>query len=107
MNDKEKQAVIDDIKKITEPIFKLYGVKKAYVFGSYARGDYNEHSDIDIIILAPEIKSLMTIGGLLEDLKSALNKEVDLLEEECFKYTTDIDKKFIKNVKKERIAIYG
>ena len=47
-----KEEAIAQIKKIVKPIFKKYGVEMAYVFGSYARGDYNEDSDIDIIIVA-------------------------------------------------------
>ena len=37
------------IKELTAPIFKKYGVEKAYIFGSYASGDYNENSDTDTI----------------------------------------------------------
>ena len=83
-NNEKNQEAITQIKKLTEPVFKEYGVEKAYVFGSYARGDYNENSDIDIIIVAKNIKSLLIIGAILEALKQVLQKEVDLIEEECF-----------------------
>jgi predicted nucleotidyltransferase len=95
------------IKELTAPIFKKYGVEKAYVFGSYARGDYNENSDIDIIIASKNIKSLLVIGAILESLKSALNKEVDLIEEECFSNMDEIDEPFYNNILKERVIIYG
>ena len=75
---------IDEIKKLTEPIFKEYDVGEAYIFGSYARGDFTEDNDIDIIIVSKKIKSLLTIGAILEKLKEVLKKEVDLIEEECF-----------------------
>ncbi len=95
------------IKELTAPIFKKYGVEKAYIFGSYARGDYNENSDIDIIITSKNIKSLLVIGAILEALKSALNKEVDLIEEECFSNMDEIDEPFYNNIMKERVIIYG
>ena len=84
-------------------------MEKAYVFGSYARGDYNEDSDIDIIIVAKNIKSLFIIGMILEALKQALNKEVDLIEEECFEedQMEDFEQEFYDNIKKERVMIYG
>ena len=41
MEEIKKQEAITQIKKLTEPIFRKYGVEKAYLFGSYARGDYN------------------------------------------------------------------
>ncbi len=109
MENLEKQQAITKIKELTSPIFKEYGVEKAYVFGSYARGDYNENSDIDIIIVAKNIKSLLIIGAILEALKQALNKEVDLIEEECFEESSidEIDKEFYDTIKKERVVIYG
>lgn len=109
MENIKKQEAITQIKKLTEPIFKEYGVDKAYIFGSYARGDYDENSDIDIIIVAKNIKSLLVIGAILEALKQVLNKEVDLIEEECFKegQMEDFEQDFYNNIKKERIVIYG
>ena len=108
-NIKEKQKAITQIKELTEPIFKQYDIEKAYIFGSYARGDFNENSDIDIIIVAKNIKSLLIIGAILEALKQALNKEVDLIEEECFNEDNidELDKEFYDTIKKERVMIYG
>lgn len=99
---------IDEIKKKTERIFKAYDVSEAYIFGSYARGDFTEDSDIDIIIVSKKIKSLLTIGAILEELKEALEKDVDLIEEECFEGEMDEDEqKFYDAIKKERVKIYG
>lgn len=105
---KKKEAIIK-IKRLVKPIFDKYGVDKAYIFGSYARGDYNENSDIDIIIVAKKIKSLLVIGAILEALKQVLKKEVDLIEEECFKEEEmdDFEKEFYDTIKKERVMIYG
>lgn len=108
-NNLEKKEAINQIKQLTKPIFKKYGVEKAYVFGSYARGDYNENSDIDIIIVAKNIKSLLIIGAILEALKQVLQREVDLIEEECFEEENmeEWEQEFYNNIKKERVEIYG
>ena len=108
VNKKDNEAIIQ-IQKLTKPVFEEYGVEKAYVFGSYARGDYNENSDIDIIIVAKNIRSLLIIGAILEALKQVLQKEVDLIEEECFKddEMDDVVKDFYNTIKKERVKIYG
>ena len=99
---------IDEIKKLTEPIFKEYDVGEAYIFGSYARGDFTEDSDIDIIIVSKKIKSLLTIGAILEKLKEVLKRDVDLIEEECFEGEMDEEEqKFYDTIKKERVKIYG
>lgn len=109
MKNLERKEAIIEIKKLTEPIFKEYGVEKAYIFGSYARGDYNENSDIDIIISSKNIRSLLIIGAILEALKLVLQKEVDLIEEECFEdeEMDEIDQEFYNKIKKERVMIYG
>ena len=108
VNKKNDEAIIQ-IQKLTKPVFEEYGVEKAYVFGSYARGDYNENSDIDIIIVAKNIRSLLIIGAILEALERVLQKEVDLIEEECFDddEMDDVDKDFYNTIKKERVKIYG
>lgn len=105
----EKQVyTIEQIKKLTKPIFEQYGVDKAYVFGSYARGDCSKHSDIDIMIVAKNIRSLLLIGAILEKLKQVLQKEVDLIEEECFEEENldDVDQEFYNKIKEERVVIY-
>lgn len=109
MDNIKRQKAITEIKKLTEPIFKEYGVEKAYIFGSYARGDYNENSDIDIIISSKSIRSLLIIGAILEALKLVLKKEVDLIEEECFEEDEidEIDQEFYDKIKRERVMIYG
>ena len=109
MENIKNEEAITEIKKLTEPIFKEYGVEKAYVFGSYARGDYNENSDIDIIISSKNIRSLLIIGALLEDLKQVLEKRVSLIEEEYFKENEidELDQEFYDNLKRERVIIYS
>jgi predicted nucleotidyltransferase len=41
---------IDEIKKISVPIAQKYGVKKLALFGSFARGEQGNGSDIDFLI---------------------------------------------------------
>lgn len=45
-----KRYSVDELRAIVAPIAKKYGVRKVYVFGSIARGDYNENSDYDFYI---------------------------------------------------------
>lgn len=60
------------------PILQKYGVKKAALFGSYARGDYDEKSDIDILIEPPADMGLSFLT-LKHDLEDVLHKKVDLV----------------------------
>ena len=59
---------------------KRNGVKKAAIFGSYACGDYNKKSDVDILIkYKHDNKSYFDLVGLQMELKKKLKKKVDLL----------------------------
>jgi len=67
-----------DVTNTIIPILTKYGVKKASLFGSYARGTNDEKSDVDILIEPPDGMG-MAIVRLKRDLESSLNKKVDLV----------------------------
>lgn len=58
-----------------------YGAYDVRVFGSVARGDANETSDIDLLVKLESGRSLMDLGGLLYDLRKLLSVEVDVVTE--------------------------
>ena len=41
---------IDELREIVAPIARKYGLRAAYLFGSYARNEATENSDVDILI---------------------------------------------------------
>ena len=68
-----------DIRKKTKSVFQAYDVRFAGLFGSYARGQQDKKSGVDIaVILGPDI-GLFEFVGLKLDLKKALKKPVDLV----------------------------
>ena len=98
---------ITDIQHRISPILKRYDVKEAYLFGSYARGEATEHSDIDIRIdkgNSKKLRSLLDVSGLRLDLIDALGHEVDLLTSLPY---GPLSEKFIENLKKDEVKIYG
>ncbi len=58
-----------------------YGVKNVRVFGSYARGDQTENSDIDFLFTRLPGTDLMDLGGLYTDLESLLPAPIDVVTE--------------------------
>ena len=71
---------IQEIKKKISPILKKNGVKKAAIFGSYARGEEKKRSDVDILIKYKyDNKSYFDLVGLQLELEKKLKKKVDLL----------------------------
>ena len=77
----------EEIKTIIIPIAEKYGVLRIYLFGSYARGDNTEDSDVDLRIDKGKVKG-MQMAALLLDLEDALGKPVDLIS------TTTLDDSF-------------
>ncbi|MBO7045470.1 MAG: nucleotidyltransferase domain-containing protein [Prevotella sp.] len=72
-----------EIQQLIANYFKTQPVLKAWIFGSYSRGEQREDSDIDILILPDKSQhfSLFTLSGIYEDLKDLLGIEVDLITE--------------------------
>lgn len=68
------------LKKKSIPILKRYGVKRAAVFGSFARKQMRKSSDIDILVDIQKDISLLDFVGLKLEIEKALGKKVDLVE---------------------------
>ncbi len=76
---------IQTIKQTTAPIFHQYNVRKAAVFGSVARGEHTDTSDIDILLELSDNTNLFDIVSLSNDLEDTLHAPVDLVEYEAIK----------------------
>ena len=91
---------LQEIKDIVIPIAKTYGVSKVGVFGSYARSEANENSDVDIYIEKGKLRSLIQYFSFVNDLEHSLGCHVDVVT------TNAIDKEFVENIMREGITIY-
>ena len=76
-----------------------YGAERIYLFGSWARGEAGDGSDIDLRIDRGEIRGL-AMGGLLVDLEDALGTKVDLLS------TKALRQDFLDAIADEEILLY-
>jgi uncharacterized protein len=59
------------------PLLNEYGVVRAGVFGSFARGEATALSDLDLLVELPRGASLFDLVGLQQDLGDVLEIEVD------------------------------
>jgi predicted nucleotidyltransferase len=72
----------DMIIKLIADYFKTQPVLKAYLFGSFSRGEETESSDIDILIVLDDSQHVgLKFFGMYEDLKDLLGRKVDLVTE--------------------------
>jgi len=62
-------------------IAEKHGVTSVRVFGSFARGDAREDSDLDLLIEAGPKRTPFFPGSFLADLEDALGRHVDVVEE--------------------------
>jgi len=78
-----------DIKKILKEnkksLFAKYKVKELGVFGSYARGEQNRKSDVDILVDFTEIPDVFAMIDMEEYLARLLNKKVDLVRKKVIR----------------------
>lgn len=88
------------IKKTITPIARSYGVKRIYLFGSYAKGNATEDSDIDLLIEKGKPMSLLKLSGLRQNVQEALDISVDVVT------TTGIEDDFYKEIAGTEILIY-
>ena len=90
---------ISEIQAVVECLAKKYGAQRVYLFGSYARGDMTDQSDIDLRIDKGSIRGL-AFAGLLGDLEDALGTHVDLIS------TAGMDDDFLREIQKDEVLLY-
>jgi hypothetical protein len=62
------------------PVLRRYGATRAGLFGSLARGDLSERSDIDILVELGSGFSLLDVARIERELEEAVGRTVDLVE---------------------------
>ncbi len=88
---------VEQIKEKITPALKRYGVKKAYLFGSYAKGEQTNKSDIDIMIdSGGQLKGLNFVG-LLDSLITILETDIDLFDSAHIETDSDLYKQVINS----------
>ena len=93
---------IREIKEKAIPILQGYPVNKAIIFGSYAKGDPNNNSDIDLYIDTNGRLKGLDFVGLLETLVDILGIDVDLID----KSHIEPDSLIMKKIQSGGMVIY-
>lgn len=101
---------LEEIKNAVSLVCKKYDVDRAYLFGSYSRGEADEDSDVDIRIDTskdnPKLKSILKVCSLQCDLEDILHKEVQVIT--CLPSPDDkLNAIFRENVLNDEVLIYA
>ncbi|MCD7717121.1 MAG: nucleotidyltransferase domain-containing protein [Lachnospiraceae bacterium] len=89
------------LKETISPIAKEHGIKTVSLFGSYARGNARDDSDVDLLIEKGQIHSLFQLSSFRLAVEDALMIPVDLVT------TESSDENFLDQIRKERVLLYG
>ena len=73
-----KTNIIEIIRKEKPYLHSKFGVEEIGLFGSYARGEEKEDSDVDLLIKF-KIKTLANLSDMYDYLQSKLNKKIDIV----------------------------
>lgn len=95
----DRNAIINYLKEHTKELQSKYNVDTFYLFGSYARDEQTECSDIDILVDFKKTPDLLTFIELEEYLSNSLQKHVDLVPKRKLKTAIK------EQVLKEAIAV--
>jgi predicted nucleotidyltransferase len=101
---------VDQLKELVEPIAKKYNLKALWVFGSYARGEATEESDVDFLIDDSDSKALDLNGfiDMADEFEQIFNKKIDLIPVENLNAPT-IKKyrpKLVEFITNEKVILY-
>lgn len=104
-----KIYTIDEIRTRVKPIAERYGIERVLLFGSYARGETTENSDVDLFISYKKLKGMFAIGGVYSDFEEAFGIDVDVVSERALTadYATEVSRKFLANIVREGVSVYA
>ena len=102
MNTANKVYTVEELKEKLAPIFLDAPVYKATLFGSYAKGEADSDSDVDIVIDSKGHLINIHFFGIIADVEDALGKTVDLLEISQIKPNSEI----LHAIRNEGIVLY-
>jgi uncharacterized protein len=77
--------VIAELRRIQPDLRRRYPIRELGIFGSFARGEQTETSDLDIIVALDDGIGLIGLTGLRHDLSDALGVKVDLVTKDALK----------------------
>ena len=100
---------LDEIKKRILPVIEKYGIPAMYLFGSYARGEATEESDLDFLVdtTGTNLTSLLSLGALYCDLEEVFQKNIDLITVRSVMQNaeTESERSFRDTVIRERVKL--
>lgn len=94
-----KESIIESLKEEKPYLQEHFGVENIALFGSYARGEENENSDVDILVQV-KIKTIKNYFSLLDYLESKFHKKIDLVTKHA-----NLSERFVNIINKDIVYV--
>lgn len=109
----KKVYTISELRALVTPVAQQHQVDTLYLFGSYARGEADENSDIDLRVDGGSFDSLFAWGALYAELENILQKKLDLVMTDALREKLQDPKAgnairvFVRNMKRDEVVLYA
>lgn len=94
-----REKILNELKRYKPVLEKKYGITKLGVFGSVARGDVKNSSDVDVVVEVKDVDPFVLLD-IREELSKLLGCKVDLI-----RMRKNLNKILRKRIKKEVIYV--
>lgn len=96
-----------EIKTMISGVAAEYGIETVYLFGSYAKGQATEKSDIDLYI--PELPDKMGIKyfAMLERLKEITQKDIDIITDDSVFTIPEHKMAVFAEINSDKVLVYS
>lgn len=103
------REILGRLKKISERLKKNYNAEKVILFGSYARGEETEDSDVDLLVIAPRkerfFERIASAKRLIRDLRNGLPVSPIVLTPEETEKRQKIGDQFIMDILENGVSL--
>lgn len=101
---------LEELRRRIAPIARKYRIPAVYLFGSYARNEATDASDVDILIdrEGSAIRGMFDMGGLYDELQRSIGKDVDLVTLQSLRQKSTLERTpwFVENLQKDMVRLY-
>lgn len=81
----KRPDIFNKYKHAIVKILKTYHIQQAALFGSFARGENNKNSDVDLLIKTNGKMTLFLLFQMQEDMEKIISRKVDIVEYDAIK----------------------
>ncbi len=105
--DSARDEIITNARNIVYNLIRKHGIKAAYIFGSFSKGEITKHSDVDVALVLDKIRNGSPFNEAFE-IFHEVQKQNSLFEVVCFSETEffNEEEEVVKHIKRDGIKIY-